>query len=232
MSSNSNQSVLTSWSAIIGLVGVIIGAFFGYSGTKESAQSTANAQITAAAINIFGPISATQTAEAKLIPVTPSVSINAPNRLLLESISQEVFSFQGIDNQTAGNAYLRLLYALNQQPTYTLIYDLPTDNQYGEVGLAFRFNEVINVSEYKSLDFTIRFDSANQSIDLFLVDGANIKSSVPINSTGKNAINVSFPFINFTDIELDSIKEINYYTNTHSNHGYHKVIISNIRFEK
>src|SRR5688572_1960992 len=221
-----DQPGFTLWSAIIGVTGVIIGAALGYFGTQASAQ----AQIETAKINIYGPIYTTQTAEARITPPSQIIATDTIDTLLLEDTPQEVFSFQGIDEQQDGKAYLRILYTLNQQPMYKLIYDLPTTDQYGWAGLAFKFNEVIDVSEYKSLDFTIRFDSANQSIDLVLVDRANIKNFIPIISPSKDPINMSFPLANFTDIDLTALKEINFYTTTDANTGYHTLFISNVRF--
>jgi hypothetical protein len=222
------------------LVGGFIGGAFGYFSALasadaqiRSAQESAKAQITAAAISIFGPISTTQTAEARITPSVSVTSANATDILLLESIPQEMFSFQGSDEKRAGKANLRILYASNQQPLYKFIYDLPTSvDTYGWVGLAFRFDEGINVSEYKFLDFTIRFDAAGQSIDLYLVDRADIKKSTSIVSPGKDVTNVSFPLTNFTEVDLNALKEINFYTDTDANTGYHTLFISNIRFVK
>jgi len=194
MGKKQDQPIFPLWSAIIGVVGIILGAAIGYFGTQASAQ----AQIETAKINIYGPIYATQTAKAEFALVTPVVTQTAPEDFFLETVSQEIYSFQGSDEQGAGKANLRILYALSQPPTYVLIYDLPTSTEeYGSAGLAFNFAGGINVSEYKSLDFTTQFDSANQSIDLYLIDRVNRKS-VSIVSPGKDAINVSFPLINFT----------------------------------
>lgn len=68
MNKKSGQSNTTLWTAVIGVIGVIVGAALGYFGTQASAQ----AQIETAKINIYGPIYATQTAEAKIAPVAGS----------------------------------------------------------------------------------------------------------------------------------------------------------------
>jgi hypothetical protein len=72
MSKNPDQSTPNYWIPIIGVIGVIIGAILGYLGTKASADAqiqaakeNANAQITAVWIQVYGPINATQTVEAK-----------------------------------------------------------------------------------------------------------------------------------------------------------------------
>ena len=58
-------------SVIVGVIGVVIGGALGYFGARVNAdaqirapQENANAQVTAAAINVYGPISITQTVEA------------------------------------------------------------------------------------------------------------------------------------------------------------------------
>jgi len=150
--------------------------------------------------------------------------------LAIEQISQEVFSFTDADNQN-GIAELRVLYTLAKPPAYTLVYDLPTD-RFGAVGIAFKFDQGVNVFDYKSMHFTIQFEQANQSIDLYLADIANSKASTRIVSTGTVAMNVSFPLNNFTSINLNALKEINFYTQTDANIGHHKIIIQNIRFVK
>jgi hypothetical protein len=84
MSKRTDQ--INLWPAIIGVTGVIIGAALGYFGTQASAQ----AQIETAKINIYGPIYATQTAEAKITPVagtTPSGSIAIASSGLLIPIA-------------------------------------------------------------------------------------------------------------------------------------------------
>jgi hypothetical protein len=68
MSKKPEQSNSNLWTAIIGVIGVIIGAALGYFGTQASAR----AQIETAKINIYGPIYATQTAEAKIASVASS----------------------------------------------------------------------------------------------------------------------------------------------------------------
>ena len=72
MSKKLDQSNFILWSAIIGVVGVIIGAALGYFGAIANAnaqiqvaQENANAQITAVGIQVYGPINVTQTAEAE-----------------------------------------------------------------------------------------------------------------------------------------------------------------------
>jgi hypothetical protein len=241
MSNNQSPSSLKPIiiNGLLLLLGGTIGGIFGYFSALASAdaqiraaQESAKAQITAAAINIFGPISTTQTAEAKITPLASNPSTNATDDLLLETIPQEVFSFQGTDEQMAGTANLRILYALDQSPIYKLIYDLPTStNQYGKAGLALKFDGGIDVSPYKSLNFTIQFDLGNQFIDLYLIDRAT-KRFDTITSQGQNAINVDFILSNFTGLDLHDLKEIDFFVDTLKNTGYHTIFISNIRFVK
>jgi hypothetical protein len=238
MMSNSQQSSALRPIVINGLF-LLIGAFLGYLGTRANAnaqivaaQENAKAQVTAAAINVFGPISATQTAEAKITPLAPNTSTTAIDNLLLESIPQEVFSFQGTDEKMAGIANLRILYTLDHRPIYKLIYDLSTPtNQYGKAGLAFKFDGGIDVSKYKSLNFTIQFDTENQFIDLYLIDRATRRFKT-ITNQGQNLIDVGFSLSDFMDLDLHDLKEINFFVDTAQNTGDHTLFVSNIRFMK
>jgi hypothetical protein len=237
--SNSQPSSALSPIVVNGLF-LLFGAILGYLGTRVNAnaqivaaQESAKAQVTAAAINIFGPISATQTAEAKITSITPVVTSNAYPDLLIETIPQEIFSYQGKDEKKEGVSNLRISYGIDKLPIYMLLYNLPTDPKlFGWAGLAFKFDQGIKVSEYKSLDFTIRFDATNENIDLVLVDLENKKQFIRINSAGEGATNMSFLLNNFTEINLNALKEVNLYTQTDANTGYHKVMIQNIRFVK
>jgi hypothetical protein len=87
------------------LLGGLLGGLFTYLGTKASAeaqivaaQEAAKAQITSAAINIYGPIFTTQTVEARLterapyIPPTPIPSSTSTEVTSIEQTPMEVWS--------------------------------------------------------------------------------------------------------------------------------------------
>jgi len=99
MSKKPDQSNFNLWPAIIGVIGVIIGATLGYFGTQANAQ----AQIETAKINIYGPIYATQTAEAKVTPtasIAQSASVSVGSSGLLIPIS----NIQ-VDGKIIGDSY-------------------------------------------------------------------------------------------------------------------------------
>ena len=106
MAKKQDQPILTFWSAVIGVAGVIIGALLGYFGTKANAEAqirvaeeNAKAQITA----IWIPIQATQTAEAKAIP---GVNTAQPNLTSVgtSGISIPISNIQ-VDGKIIGNSY-------------------------------------------------------------------------------------------------------------------------------
>jgi hypothetical protein len=99
MAKKQDQPVFTLWSAALGVVGVIIGALLGYLGTQANAQ----AQIETAKINIYGPISATQTAEAKITPVANTVQSNLIS-VVSSGISIPISNIQ-VDGKIIGNSY-------------------------------------------------------------------------------------------------------------------------------
>jgi hypothetical protein len=99
MSRKPNQTGVNLWPAIIGVLGVIIGATLGYFGT----QANARAQIETAKINIYGPIYATQTAEAKFTPAAntvPSSSLSIGSSGIIIPISNI-----HVDGKIIGDSY-------------------------------------------------------------------------------------------------------------------------------
>lgn len=101
MNKKSSQSNVNLWTAVIGVIGVIVGAALGYFGTQASAQ----AQIETAKINIYGPIYATQTAEARiapsLSPIPSSLTSVGSSGILIPITSIQV------DGKVIGDSYQR-----------------------------------------------------------------------------------------------------------------------------
>src|SRR5215208_5913024 len=129
MDKKQNQSTFTVWSAIIGVMGVVIGGVLGYLGTQASAQ----AQIETAKINIYGPIYATQTAEAKIaspVPMAPEA-----DSLSIEQIEQRVFAYDGSAEDLGGWAnYDTIFDGADSKPFYELDYSISAD-EAGYAGL-------------------------------------------------------------------------------------------------
>lgn len=99
MNKKASQSNVNLWTAVIGVVGVIVGAAIGYFGTKASAQ----AQIETAKINIYGPIYATQTAEAKSAPPANAASSGSMS-VGFSGLSIPISTIQ-VDGKIIGNSY-------------------------------------------------------------------------------------------------------------------------------
>jgi len=188
------------WVALIGLIGVVIGAVI---------------------MAVIGPLVQKQLNQPD--SVTPSTA------LFIEQFPQLIFAFSGSDEGLGGNAFFRLVYDDNEKPVYKLIYDLPLD-QSGYGGVAFQFDKGQNVSEFQSIDFTIQFNKKNDVIDLYLVDISDARAHVRVINTGIKERNLSIPLSNFNDIDLKAIKEISFNSDTSFVTGYHETLISNIRF--
>ena len=102
MSQRNDQFTFNLGSAIIGVIGIIVGAVLGYLGTKASAdaqiraaQESANGQITAVWIQVYGPIYTTQTAEARAterVEVAAVTETLHPQLVEPESTSTQSFS--------------------------------------------------------------------------------------------------------------------------------------------
>ena len=99
MNEKSGQSNNNLWTAIIGVIGVIIGAALGYFGTQANAQ----AQIETAKINIYGPIYATQTAEAKITPAASTIQ-SALVSVGSSGILIPIYNIQ-VDGKITGDSY-------------------------------------------------------------------------------------------------------------------------------
>lgn len=217
---------------------LVIGALLGFFGTQANAnaqvaaaQEAAKAQITSAAINVYGPIFTTQTAEAKL---TPALTIAAPNKgdtLAIEDIPQNVFVFAGNNSPDGGSGLFSLVYDDKQAANYQMSYSLPED-KYGYAGMVFQFPKGYNLSAYKAIEFTIVFKDPGDQIDLFFKDIGNNNNSIRIASNTRDEMDLSYKFINFPNINFNAVKEIGVFASTEFMKGIREVRIKNVRFVK
>ena len=226
MGKNQNQSNFTVWSAIIGVMGVIIGGVLGYLGTQASAQ----AQIETAKINIYGPIYATQTAEAKI--ASPVLMTPGADSLSIEQIEQRVFAYDGSAEDLGGWAnYDTFFDGVDGKPHYELNYDIPGD-ETGYAGLAFQFERGVNVSMYKAIALTLEFEGVNNPIDLYVKDISGNGKSVRIVSNSTDGMPLRYEFSNFGDVDFNALKEIGINVDNSFTSGSHSVTIYSIYFEQ
>lgn len=224
MSKKLSQTNNNLWTAIIGVAGVIIGAALGYFGTQASAQ----AQIETAKINIYGPIYATQTAEAKITPVITAFASNNIDALAIEDIPQNVFVFAG--NNGAWGAF-SVIYDNELRLNYRLEYFLPDDIQ-DFAGITFQFPGGYNLSEYNAVKFTILFNEPTDEIDLLIKDIGDNENSIHITGNGDKQMDLRFEFANFPKINFNAVKEILFMAKSDFSPGSHDVQIKNVHFVK
>ena len=227
MEKKQDQPIFTLWSAIIGVVGIILGAAIGYFGTQASAQ----AQIETAKINIYGPIYTTQTAEAKITPVFTPAALNVSDTLAIEQISQDIFAYAGNNNPDGWSGTFVLINDREKVPNYKLDYSL-LDDKYGFAGLAFNFHESMNLSAYSAIEFVIIFSQALDEIDLYFKDDGKNFNTLRVVSGGTNEMTLRYEFKNFPDINFNAVKEIGLVASTVFSTGTHQIVVKNIRFAK
>ena len=249
MNNKPDQSKSSLWPAIIGVVGVIIGAALGYFGTRTNAnaqirvsQENANAQATAAredasaqmtnvAVSVYGPIFATQTAEAKITPVNTPIAPNKVDTLAIEDIPQKVFVFAGNNSPDGGWGAFSVIYDIEHNLNYRMEYSLPED-KYGYAGMAFQFPKGYNLSEFEAIKFTILFRVPTDEMDLFIKDISDNNNSIHITGNGDEQMDLRFEFTNFSNINFNAVKEIGVLANTEFSTGSHEVWIKNVHFVK
>ncbi|MBN2116645.1 MAG: hypothetical protein JW730_08745 [Anaerolineales bacterium] len=242
MGNNPNSPNLSAILGILGLIiGAIIGGLFGYLNAKtgaqaqiSAAQEAAHAQMTSAAVNVYGPIFATQTAEAKITPAMPSVTSVTPDKgetLTMEAIPRDIYVFAGDDNPDGGRGKFSLICDDENIPNYRMEYFLPED-KYGYAGMVFRFPKGYNLSAYKTVRFTIMFKAPGDQVDLYVKDISRNDNSIRIVNNGKDEMNLSYEFTNFPSINFNAVMEIGVFASTYFMKGSHDVWVKNIHFVK
>jgi hypothetical protein len=159
---------------------------------------------------------------------TPS----SPKSLAIEQISQRVFPYYGEAENVGGFAKIELLFdGVDEKPSYELKYTIPA-NQAGYAGIAFQFENGLNVSSYKTIVFKIQFDDVGNSVDFYLKDIGGKKSSIRIVSKDTNELTLRYELSNFPEVNSNALLEIGLNVQDVFSSGQHTVTIRQINFEK
>jgi len=159
---------------------------------------------------------------------TPS----SPKSLAIEQISQRVFPYYGEAENVGGFAKIELLFdGVDEKPSYELKYTIPA-NQPGYAGIAFQFENGLNVSSYKTIVFKIQFDDVGNSVDFYLKDIGGKKSSIRVVSKDTNELTLRYELSNFPEVNSNALLEIGLNVQDVFSSGQHTVTIRQIRFEK
>lgn len=163
----------------------------------------------------------------------PASGPPASGPLAIEQLPREVAAFDSSDDDPSNGAAaeFRLVYDLALIPRYDFIYDLPEGRQ-ASAGLQIQFVNGLDVSAYRSLDFTIQFGQMGQGLDLTLFDIDGTKQAIHINSDGIEPAARSYGLDAFAPVNLRALRAISFFTQTDYNTGHHGVSIQKIQFVK
>lgn len=155
-----------------------------------------------------------------------------PKSLAVEQISQRVFPYYGEAENVGGFAKIELLFdGVDEKPSYEFKYTLPA-NQPGYAGIAFQFENGLNVSSYRTIVFKIQFDDVGNSVDFYLKDIGGKKSSIRIVSKDTNELTLRYELSNFPEVNSNALLEIGLNVQDVFSSGQHTVTIRQIRFER
>jgi hypothetical protein len=152
--------------------------------------------------------------------------------LKIEQLPLTIFTYDGREKNIGGWSNLGISY-LDKIPYYGFSYSVPAD-QTGYAGIAFRFIDGQNISEYQRIEFTIKFDDkeSEHSIDLYLADISYQKSHIRITVIGSEERKESHLLSNFSGVNMNAIQEITFNIDNSIAAGAHSITISNIRFSQ
>ena len=150
----------------------------------------------------------------------------------IEQLPVSIFGYAGSDESIGGWIWLNMIYK-DSKPKYFLTYSVPSD-QEGYAGVAFRFTENQNLSEYQRIEFTIEFDYSEpeHEIDICVTDisGKKICKRLAADSGVKRESHLLSNFSENGGVSLSAINEISFNTDTTFVTGTHNVTFSDIRF--
>jgi hypothetical protein len=152
--------------------------------------------------------------------------------LVIEQIPQRVFPYYGEAENVGGFAKIELLFdGVDEKPSYELKYNIPA-NQPGYAGIAFQFENGLNVSSYKTIVFKIQFDDVGNSVDFYIKDIGGKKSSIRIVSKDTNELTLRYDLSNFPEVNFNALLEIGLNVQDIFSSGQHAITIQQISFEK
>jgi len=251
--------------ALITLAGIVVSAYFVYRGTTVPleislhATQTAEARFTAiAAVATSTAVSGTSststtasvavaTAAATSEPIIsltppPSPTLVAAPALAVVSLSPDVSDYDGVRTQTGelgtGKVEIRRIVENGETKTfYVFNYDLPVDAS-GNAGFTLFFSPAQDFSDYKLIEFTLKFDDADTLMKVYLRDtrGREYQQSVLVGDGqyGKPTTDVqgiSIPVEgNYDAVNLNETVRIIFSVNTEFTRGKHTFTISDVQF--
>jgi hypothetical protein len=151
--------------------------------------------------------------------------------LAIEKISLDIFAYGGNGNPDGGYGTFVLVNDREKVPNYRLDYSLPEDGR-GYAGLAFNFQEGVNVSAFNAIECVIMFKKPDDQIDLYIKDVATNFNTIRVVNNGANEMVLRYEFKNFPKINFNAVKEIGLVASTEFSTATRQVTIKNVRFTK
>jgi hypothetical protein len=193
--------------AIIGLIGIVIGAV----------------------LTAFLPLFA-----QKL--VTQSVATQTPVFLTIEQISYSISTYDGERDTDkgccAGRAEWEYTQSIAKSPEYLLRYSF-SDNtsEYNYAGIVFVFEQSQNLNDYKNIEFTIDFGKTLNQVKLSIEDIAQEQENLVTGNPGE-AKKFVVPLSNFGKIDFKAIHAISFQVDSDFMRGRDDFVVKDIRFTK
>lgn len=159
----------------------------------------------------------------------PPESRSSLSMLPVEEIPGYYFSYSGSDEGLGGTASMMVVGG-EIPPAYLLSYELPENDQPSYAGISFYFDEGVDISDYKKIEFNIRFQDGGELIDLYLKDLSGVGDSFRVTSSGTGEMNISVQLDYFSSVNLNAIREVVFNVNGSFERGVQDVVIKNIRF--
>ncbi len=176
----------------------------------------------------------------------PIAEIENDDILSIESLPSYVIAYGGEDNlddTSEGTAILTIIYGEDMGTGYIVDYYLP-DASDGYAGLAYKFLEPQDFSDYKFVEIKIDFGDERAGCDFYMKDISNKSDSVRLSNTIQSNTEMNVDIFgttqlvtiplssSFDNINLSVIHDIGCNTYTSISTGNHTFIISGIKFLK
>lgn len=228
----------------LGLVVIIIGIIVGAELQKRASVISETAVVR----EKEATIEALQATALIVAPTIEAVSntINANDEgVPIESIAQQVVSFDGRDQQKAGIGKLVIVWDEQNLYDYRLEYTMPSEEE-AYAGIYFAFSPTEDLNRFNSISTTISFSNSSAQCAIYLQDQNGVQSYVRLTDAGTERTGKSvtftpaakgFTFIipineNFTDVPINkgSIAGVGFGVNKDFTVGEHHCVIHDLRF--
>ena len=147
----------------------------------------------------------------------------------VESMPVHIFAFAGNNNPDGGWSVLDIFYEDDSKPIYKFTYSLPTDGTSGYAGLAFKFEQEADLSEFESISFLLRIPP-DEEVDLLIKDISGQELRYRLRGGPQDETEMDIAFSNFNDINLKAVREVMFFVDSGLITGDHSFFVKDIKF--